>query len=96
MICEGSFRRLRQKLVSNCSTIAQAPDIELQLPQDVKGTYDLASRRGPVTAALGFALLDTKGKPAPPEVQTVRKWLDNWKGLGHVVTGMHAKDSSSA
>jgi hypothetical protein len=29
------------------------------------------------TAALGFALLDTLGKLAPVEVQTVRTWLDN-------------------
>ena len=40
------------------------------------------------TAALGFALLHTRGQPAPPEVQTVRRWLDNWTGVGHVVTGM--------
>ena len=39
-------------------------------------------------AALGFALVDTQGKPAPKEIQLVREWLDNWKGLGHVVTGM--------
>ena len=49
---------------------------------------DLARRRSLLTAALGFALLDTRGKPAPPEVQTVRRWLDNWTGIGHVVTGM--------
>ena len=35
------------------------------------------SRRSLLTAALGFALLDTRGKPAPPEAQTVRTWLDN-------------------
>ena len=50
---------------------------------------DLARRRSLLTAALGFALLDTRGKPAPPEVQTVRKWLDNWRGVGDVVTGMN-------
>ena len=53
---------------------------------------DLARRRALLTAALGFALLDTRGKPAPPEVQTVRTWLDNWTGIGHVVTGMHRQD----
>jgi hypothetical protein len=37
-----------------------------------------------LTAALGFALLDTRGQPTPPEVQTVRKWLDNWRGIGDV------------
>jgi hypothetical protein len=25
-------------------------------------------------------------------VQTVRKWLDNWTGIGHVVTGMQRQD----
>ena len=29
------------------------------------------------------------GKPAPAEVQPVRTWLDNWQGVGHVVTGMN-------
>jgi uncharacterized protein YjbJ (UPF0337 family) len=43
-------------------------------------TSDLARRRSLLTATLGFASLDTRGKPAPPEVQTVRKWLDNWAG----------------
>jgi hypothetical protein len=54
-----------------------------------------ATRRRPqprphalLTAALGFALLETRGKPASPEVQNVRKWLDDWTGIGHVVTGM--------
>ena len=49
---------------------------------------DLARRCSLLTAALGFALLDTNGKPAPPEVQTVRKRLDNWTGIGHITTGM--------
>jgi hypothetical protein len=41
-----------------------------------------------LTAALGFALVDTKGQPARKEIQLVREWLDNWTGLGHVVVGM--------
>jgi hypothetical protein len=49
---------------------------------------DLDRRRVLLTAALGFALLDTKDKPAPKEIQLVRGWLDNWTGLGHVATGM--------
>src|SRR5262245_21976056 len=49
---------------------------------------DLALHRSVLTAALGFALRDTKGKPAPKEIQLVPEWRDNWKGLGHVVTGM--------
>jgi len=53
---------------------------------------DLARRRALLTAALGFALLDTHGKPAPSEVRTVRTWLDNWTGIGHVVTGMQRQD----
>jgi len=31
-------------------------------------TPDLTRRRSSLTAALGFALLDTRGRPAPPEV----------------------------
>ena len=50
---------------------------------------DLARRCSLLTAALGFVLVDTRGKPAPPEVQTVRTWLDNWRGVGDVVTGMN-------
>ena len=38
---------------------------------------DLERRRSLLTAALGFALVDTKGKPAPKEVQLTREWLDN-------------------
>ena len=53
---------------------------------------DLERRRSLLTAALGFALLDTRGKPMPPEVQTVRTWLDTWTGIGHVVTGMARQD----
>ena len=53
-------------------------------------TPDLARRRSLLTAALGFALLETGcGQPAPPEVQTVRKWLDSWRGVSDVVTGMN-------
>ena len=43
---------------------------------------DLARRRALLTAALGFGLVDTKGKPAPKAIRRVRAWLDNWKGLG--------------
>jgi hypothetical protein len=50
---------------------------------------DLACRRALRTAALGFVLLDTQGKPEPPEQTMIKKWLDNWQGLGHVVTGMN-------
>jgi hypothetical protein len=42
-------------------------------------TSDLARRRSLLTAALGFALVDTKGKPLPKEIQLVREWLNNWK-----------------
>lgn len=43
---------------------------------------DPERRKSLLTAALGFTLLNTQGKSAPPGVQTVRKWLDNWTGLG--------------
>jgi len=49
---------------------------------------ELERRRALLFAALGFALVDTQGKPAPKEILLVREWLDNWKGLGHVVVGM--------
>jgi len=52
-------------------------------------TLDLARRRALLTAALAVALLDTQGKPEPPEQTMIKKWLDNWQGLGHVVTGMN-------
>ena len=51
-------------------------------------TDDHSRRRSLLTVAIGFALVDTKGKPAPKEVLLVREWLDNWEGLGHVVVGM--------
>src|ERR1700704_5087262 len=56
---------------------------------------DLARRRVLLTAALGFTLLDTRGKPAPPAVETVREWLNNWGGLGHVVTGQHSPTNAT-
>ena len=46
------------------------------------------NRRSFLTAALGFALLRTPDGSAPPETEALRKWLDNWQGVGHVVTGM--------
>ena len=49
---------------------------------------DLAHRRSLLTVALGVALLDTHGQPEPLEQTMVRQWLDNWTGLGRVVTGM--------
>ena len=53
---------------------------------------DLERRRALLTAALGFALLDTRGKPEPKEQTLVKEWLDNWKGLGHIATGMARQD----
>jgi hypothetical protein len=52
-------------------------------------TPDLARRRSLLTAALGFVLLRKHDGSAPPETETLRKWLDNWQGVGHVVTGMN-------
>ena len=54
-------------------------------------TADLGRRRALLTAALGFALVDTQGKPAPKEIQLVRDWLDNWTGVGLIVTGMSGR-----
>ncbi len=50
---------------------------------------DLARRCALLTAALGFTLLDTRRKAVPREVQALRKWMDTWRGLGDVVTGMN-------
>ena len=55
-------------------------------------TAGLARRRALLTAALGFALVDTKGQPAPKEVQLMREWLDTWTGIGQIVTGMARQD----
>jgi hypothetical protein len=48
----------------------------------------LARRRALLTVALAAALLDTRGRPAPPEQAMIRQWLESWTGVGHVVTGM--------
>jgi hypothetical protein len=50
------------------------------------------NRRSFLTAVLGFALLRTRDGSAPPEIEALRKWLDNWQGVGHVVTGMNRDD----
>jgi hypothetical protein len=52
-------------------------------------TPDLARRRALLTTALAVALLDTRGKPPAPETLMMRQWLDNWRGVGDVVTGMN-------
>jgi hypothetical protein len=52
-------------------------------------TPDLARRRALLTAGLGFALLRTRGGAAPPETEMLRRWLDNWRGVGDVVIGMN-------
>jgi hypothetical protein len=52
-------------------------------------TRHLTRRRSLLTAALGFALLRTRDGSAPPETEALRKWLDNWRGIGDVVTGMN-------
>jgi hypothetical protein len=42
------------------------------------------SRARLLRAALGFLLLE----PHAPELGLMHAWLDNWRGIGHVVTGM--------
>ena len=44
-------------------------------------------RRALLTAALGSLQL----REDPPEVAMLRRWLDTWRGLGHVVTGLNAQ-----
>ena len=45
---------------------------------------DLARRRALLTAALGFTVLD----PRERELRLLHAWLDTWRGVGDVVTGM--------
>jgi hypothetical protein len=45
------------------------------------------TRRALLTAALGF--LQLRGDP--PEVATLRRYLDTWRGLGDVVGGLNAQ-----
>jgi hypothetical protein len=45
-------------------------------------------RRALLNPALGFSLLDCRGKAAPPGQALIHTWLDNWKGIGHVAVGM--------
>ena len=52
-------------------------------------TPDLARRRALLTAALGFALLRTRDGSAPPETEMLCHWLDTWRGVDDVVTGMN-------
>jgi hypothetical protein len=44
-------------------------------------------RRVLLTAALGFLQL----RQEPPEVATLRRYLDTWRGLGDVVGGLNAQ-----
>jgi hypothetical protein len=44
-------------------------------------------RRALLTAALGFLQL----RRDPPEVSTLRRYLDSWHGLGDVVVGLNAQ-----
>jgi hypothetical protein len=37
---------------------------------------------------LTAALAALRVKPSEPELAMVHRWLDNWTGLGHIVTGM--------
>ena len=47
-------------------------------------TSDLARRRSLLIAALAAV----RAKESMPELQMMHRWLDNWTGLGHIVTGM--------
>jgi hypothetical protein len=51
-------------------------------------THDLARRRSLLTAALAAVRV----KQDEPELAMVHRWLDTWRGLGDVVTGMARQD----
>src|SRR5215470_4199535 len=53
---------------------------------------DLARRRSLLYAALAFTLLRTRDGAAPPETEWLRRWLDSWRGVGDIVTGMARQD----
>lgn len=50
----------------------------------ISGVTD-GTRRGVLSAALGFALLDAHAR----EVRLLHSWLSTWSGIGHVIVGMH-------
>jgi hypothetical protein len=50
----------------------------------------LAQRRALLTAALGFTRVRWN-EPKPPVVVALTGWMDSWRGLGAVVTGMTAQ-----
>ena len=43
-------------------------------------------RRALLTAALGFALLESR--PEPPAIAALKSWLHTWTGIGLVAAGM--------
>jgi hypothetical protein len=44
----------------------------------------LDARARLLRAAVGFALVP----PTEPELRVLHRWLDNWRGIGDIVTGM--------
>jgi hypothetical protein len=46
----------------------------------------VSDRRALLTAALGFLQL----RPQPPEIALLHRWLDTWRELGNIVTGLNA------
>jgi len=47
----------------------------------------MSDRLALLTAALGFLQL----REDPSEIVMLRRWLDSWRRLGHVVTGLNAQ-----
>jgi hypothetical protein len=50
-------------------------------------SVSVTQRRALLTAALGFLQLHRD----PPEVVTLRRYLDSWRGLGDVVGGLNTQ-----
>ena len=46
-------------------------------------------RRALLTAALGFLQVP----PRAPELRLLRRWLDSWSEIGHIVVGMERHGS---
>jgi hypothetical protein len=50
------------------------------------GVEEHERRRPLLSAALGFAMLETRAEP--PALTTLKGWLNSWAGIGAIIGGM--------